>query len=108
MHILTERRPTILSIPSLVIKLSTLITLYSRYAMWPVVSGLGLMGFVQVGKRLFKVPRRKFQDDSEIFRDMFSSSHPDVTSMIDECPVVHLPDSGSDMHHVLQALYDRR
>ncbi|EIW79385.1 hypothetical protein CONPUDRAFT_167140 [Coniophora puteana RWD-64-598 SS2] len=57
--------------------------------------------------RLFRVHRGVLCLHSQIFKDMFSSSQPDAALMVDDCPVVHLPDSGDDMYHVLQALYDR-
>ncbi len=44
----------------------------------------------QVGKRLFKVPRRRFEQESEIFRDMFAlpTSDGNVEGSSDEHPLL--------------------
>ncbi|KII91842.1 hypothetical protein PLICRDRAFT_105831 [Plicaturopsis crispa FD-325 SS-3] len=54
----------------------------------------------------FRVHQSILSSNSPIFKDMFVVGE-DTGDAIDDCPVVHLPDSADDVRHVLTALYDR-
>jgi hypothetical protein len=56
----------------------------------------------------FCVHRSVICASSSVFNDMFSL--PLLVpgdKLVDDCPVVRLSDSATDLHHVLKAIYDR-
>lgn len=61
---------------------------------------------LSVEKTLFRVHRTMLCTHSEVFFDMFGLSQPLGEPMIEECPVVRLPDRACDMEHLLRALYN--
>ncbi|KAI0720712.1 hypothetical protein C8T65DRAFT_735661 [Cerioporus squamosus] len=64
----------------------------------------------QVEKRLFKVPRRKFEQESEIFRDMFAlpASSSDTEGSSDEHPLLLEGIAESEFRTLLRAMFEPR
>ncbi|KAF8989036.1 hypothetical protein BDQ17DRAFT_1257290 [Cyathus striatus] len=54
----------------------------------------------------FKVHRSILSRNSTVFRDMFSFPQPPSTPSIEDCPLIHLPDSAKDAQNLLSLLYD--
>jgi hypothetical protein len=65
---------------------------------------------LQVESTLFRVHRSILSMHSEVFRGMFSVPQPAATDgdLVDNCPVVQLPDRAVDWTHVLKAFYGGR
>ena len=68
---------------------------------------------LQVGKCLFKVPRRKFEDDSEVFKDMFALPSTDsagstaatAEGMSDEHPLILESIDVTEFRTLLRAMF---
>lgn len=58
------------------------------------------------GKVAFKVHRGQLARHSDIFRDLFMIPQPDDQPKLEDCSVVELHDSPSDLTFLLRALYD--
>ncbi|KAI0351202.1 hypothetical protein OH77DRAFT_1430000 [Trametes cingulata] len=56
------------------------------------------------GNKGFRVYRGLLGSQCEIFRDMFSSSNPDIGQRYDDCPVVPLADSPEYLRYLLRVL----
>ena len=54
----------------------------------------------------FKVHRGQLERQSEIFRDIFTVPQPLDSPMMDDCHIIELYDSPSDVRFLLKALYD--
>src|ERR1700734_3586787 len=65
---------------------------------------------LQVESTLFRVHRSILSMHSEVFRGMFSVPQPVAVDgdLVDNCPVVQLPDRAVDWTHVLKAFYGGR
>ncbi|RPD56040.1 hypothetical protein L227DRAFT_656560 [Lentinus tigrinus ALCF2SS1-6] len=61
----------------------------------------------QVEKRLFKVPRRRFEEESDIFRDMFAlpASGNNIEGTSDECPLLLEGIAECDFRALLHAMF---
>ncbi|TCD68723.1 hypothetical protein EIP91_010007 [Steccherinum ochraceum] len=54
----------------------------------------------------FRVYQGILAEYSDVFRDMFTMPQPADSEMVDQCPVVRLSDTASDLECILHALYD--
>jgi hypothetical protein len=65
---------------------------------------------LQVESTLFRVHRSILSMHSEVFQGMFSVPQPAAVDgdLVDNCPVVQLPDRAVDWTHVLKAFYSGR
>ena len=53
----------------------------------------------------FRVYRGVLKNVSEVFRDMFSLPQPPDAEKWEDCPVVHLSDTVTDLRHILSVLF---
>lgn len=58
------------------------------------------------GNIAFKVHRGQLSRHSDIFRDLFSIPQPQGQPLFEDCLMVELHDSPSDLTFLLKALYD--
>jgi hypothetical protein len=56
----------------------------------------------------FRVHRGILSRHSQVFRHMLTIPQPDNSPKVEDCPVVHLSDSGEDVKYFVNALYDRQ
>ena len=58
----------------------------------------------------FRVHRSILSANSEVFKNMFDCPEPNEgeNELIEQCPVVHLHDTTTDVQMILKAMYDRR
>ncbi|TCD68713.1 hypothetical protein EIP91_009997 [Steccherinum ochraceum] len=54
----------------------------------------------------FRVFQSVLSKNSAVFREMFAASRLPTSEVVEGCSVYRLSDTGSDLHHVLQALFD--
>ena len=64
---------------------------------------------LQAGGVAFRVYQGILALNSEVFADLFSVPQPQSIDTLDQCPVVHLPDSADDLRHLLRVIFiDRK
>jgi hypothetical protein len=56
----------------------------------------------------FRVHRSILSRHSHVFRDILTIPQPSDSPTVEDCPVVHLSDSGDDVQYFVNALYDRQ
>ena len=56
----------------------------------------------------FRVHQSILSRHSHVFRDMLTIPQPSDELKVEDCPVVHLSDSGEDIQYFVNALYDRQ
>lgn len=61
---------------------------------------------LSVENTMFRVHKTILCTHSMVFADVFSLPQPPGEDLIDDCPVVRLPDKARDFEHFLKALYD--
>ena len=63
---------------------------------------------LQAGTTLFRVYTGILSQYSAIFRDLFAVPQPAVQEQYQGCPLVHLPDTASEVYHLLKVVHDMR
>ncbi|KAJ7612187.1 hypothetical protein FB45DRAFT_843489 [Roridomyces roridus] len=61
---------------------------------------------IQAGNSMFRVYRGILAGTSPIFRDMLSFPQPPEAELVEGCPLVRLPDAGSEVSVFLRAIFD--
>ncbi|KAF7791127.1 hypothetical protein EIP86_002138 [Pleurotus ostreatoroseus] len=61
---------------------------------------------LQAGTTLFRVYTGILSQYSAIFRDLFAVPQPAVQEQYQGCPLVHLPDTASEVYHLLKVVHD--
>jgi hypothetical protein len=56
----------------------------------------------------FRVHRSILSRHSRVFRNMLTIPQPADSLKVEDCPVMHLSDSGDDVQYFVNALYDRQ
>ncbi|KAJ7490854.1 hypothetical protein FB451DRAFT_1079609 [Mycena latifolia] len=60
---------------------------------------------IQAGSSQFRLYRGILAARSPVFQDMFSFPQPPDSELVDECPVVHIPDAATEVTHFLKAIF---